>query len=831
MARSVHLLLFLLVLVALIDTTSVTALQERAALTTKRKSPTTAASTAKSASLTKRKASSSSKHTTTTSTKRVTSTSTKKTSTTSTKRASTTSTKRASTTSTKRASTTSTKIASTTSTKRASTSTSTTKGVTSTSLKAPSSSTITKASSKTSSTTSTTVASSSTATSTSISIPPPPALKILYQNDANWTRAASPLTRQASYLLYPSSVVGSSINATCASVGEVPVILNGTVEPGLALQLQYLISDGSYSSGQTYWIQANSKNGSLYCTSVEADESSVTLVTHLCSKSFPVLCTNSAPRSTSKAASLNANYSISVNGFTAYRDALSFRFIQTPYADTPTRFTASNVYVPAVGKAVPGRSPQCPQPGYPNTSYWEDCLVANVYTSVIAQGTNNFTLRPIMMFIHGGGFQTGTGLDPVFDGGSLASRGDVVVVTPNYRLGTLGFLSINDDYIGNYALSDLINCLKWIKANAATFGGDPEQITILGQSAGAQFVSTLIASPAAAGLFQNAIVQSGRPADYANSHQTAAAAQAGPCNVTLTSLGCANDTNVITCLQGLPTSAFLSGTVYSKGVIDGNLIVERNVDVAQTRGGYVNKVPVIMGFMRDEMASLGYTPPLSQTNLDAALVAGGINSTNRAVVESNSTTLFPVDQTVANSIQNLTITVETDSTSIRRCGQESTIKAAADSGVFTNIWGYSMDQRSYQIKGYDPYNVCTSTTSATKGYYLCHSGDLLPLFNTAGYTASYPIRDADDVVHTALMMDYWTSFARSGKPNPSQSYLTVRGYYTTARLVNDNPWNPTTSSSLELLSLGPNPYMQDLHIRQDQCSALGLPIDYVAEGI
>jgi carboxylesterase type B len=656
----------------------------------------------------------------------------------------------------------------------------------------------------------------------------PPAYKVLYQNDANWTRAAKPSTRQNSYLLYPTDIIGTQINNTCASIGETPAYVYNDMDPGLVLQLQYLISDGSYNDGQTFWVQAKTQNGSAYCTSLEVHSGSVVFATHLCARAYPLICTNSAPRSTAKKATLNSTYAIEVNGLTAYRDAFSFRFIQQPYANTPTRFTASTVYVPEAGKTVPGQSPQCPQLGGLNSTYWEDCLVANVYTSVIASQAHNITLRPIMMFIHGGGSTTGSGLDPTFDGGSLASRGDVVVVTPNYRLGNLGFLSIDNDYSGNWALSDLISCLKWIQMNAASFGGDPNRVTVFGQSAGAQLTSTLLSSPSAAGLFHRAILISGKPADLGNEHQTAADAQAGPGAATLSSLGCVNDTTVIDCLDGLSTSAFLYGNISNKGVVDGNLVVQPNVDVAQLRDGYVNDVPVIMGYMRDEMAALGDPPPLSITDLNTALKYAGINSANRTAV-LNRPDLFPLDNTTIG-IQNLTVTVETDCQSIKRCGQDATMYSAASTGVFNGLWGYTQDQRAYQIKGYDPYDICTSTTNATTGYYFCHSGDLLPIFNTHGYTASYPIRDDDDVVHTALMMDYWTTFARKGDPNPSQSYLAVRNYTTTADRTQGNAWSSITNNSQQLLSIGPNPVMKDLQFRSPQCSALGWPIDYINQG-
>lgn len=115
-----------------------------------------------------------------------------------------------------------------------------------------------------------------------------------------------------------------------------------------------------------------------------------------------------------------------------------------------------------------------------------------------------------MFWIHGGAFVSGYGSDPTFDGGNMASRGDVVVVTINYRLGAFGFLALNDGKTnGNYGIADQITALDWVREHIKDFGGDPESITIFGQSAGAASVRALLGSPKAIGKFKNAIPMSG----------------------------------------------------------------------------------------------------------------------------------------------------------------------------------------------------------------------------------------------------------------------------------------------------------------------------------
>ena len=141
----------------------------------------------------------------------------------------------------------------------------------------------------------------------------------------------------------------------------------------------------------------------------------------------------------------------------------------------------------------------------------EDCLRANVWTP----GINDGKKRPVMVWLHGGGYATGSGQElPSYDGASLARKGDVVVVTVNHRLNVLGFLDLSSfgkEYAasGNAGLLDLVAALEWVRDNAAAFGGDASNVTIFGQSGGGGKVSTLLATPSAAGLFHKAIIQSG----------------------------------------------------------------------------------------------------------------------------------------------------------------------------------------------------------------------------------------------------------------------------------------------------------------------------------
>jgi para-nitrobenzyl esterase len=140
----------------------------------------------------------------------------------------------------------------------------------------------------------------------------------------------------------------------------------------------------------------------------------------------------------------------------------------------------------------------------------EDCLYLNVWTPAPDRGK-----RPVMFWIHGGGFTGGSGSSPVYNGGVLAGRGDVVVVTINYRLNVFGFLRLADvtggriPSTGSEGMLDQLAALQWVRENIGAFGGDPGNVTIFGESAGGGSVGALLGMPAAKGLYHKAIAQSG----------------------------------------------------------------------------------------------------------------------------------------------------------------------------------------------------------------------------------------------------------------------------------------------------------------------------------
>jgi para-nitrobenzyl esterase len=198
-----------------------------------------------------------------------------------------------------------------------------------------------------------------------------------------------------------------------------------------------------------------------------------------------------------------------------------------PYAAAPfgpNRFRPPQSAAPWEGvRDALAYGPTAPKPGYPPpfdallaepAIPGEDCLNLNIWTPDLSQAH-----LPVMVWIHGGSFSNGSGAVPTYDGTHFARDG-VVCVTINYRLNVDGFLALGDG-IANLGLLDQLAALTWVQENIAAFGGDPTQVTVFGESAGGMSVGVLLAMPRAAGLFRQAILQSGA-GHYALSPQTAA---------------------------------------------------------------------------------------------------------------------------------------------------------------------------------------------------------------------------------------------------------------------------------------------------------------------
>ncbi|KAJ6468228.1 cholinesterase [Mycena sanguinolenta] len=655
-------------------------------------------------------------------------------------------------------------------------------------------------------------------------------LWMLFQNDLNWPTTAE----HNSSILLGAQTYSEALSA-CGKLNEALVPTNGTFfHSDIQNILAYVSLETGASPSQKYWVGGGSITAdSLSCPSVSESGLSSTS----CADKLPVLCGNSAPNRISNQTDLSPTWQVQVNSgnlaVTGTRDHLSFRFLGIPYADEPARWTYSSLYIgpPAISALTFG-SPCAQVAGYGR----EDCLFLNIFTPFLpGSSTSSNKLKPVMFWIHGGAFTGGEGSDAVYDGGNLASRGDVVVVTINYRLGALGFLALGDGVTkGNYGLADQITALQWVHTHISSFGGDPSRVTIFGQSAGAGSVRALLGSPPAFGLFAGAIAQSNLAGfAYASTYseyftieqevQVAAGAF-------VEEVGCGNGTaaDVLACLRALPWQTLQTAPDAPRYVVVDGKFIQRDHLSVDGKGPIASNAHVIFGWMAGDGADFAGSFPQSTTtqtlSIEGIPVAANLTTT---ILGSG---LFPQPSTGNETLDtfNVTARVATDGEFV--CLDQATAHSASLHKVFKSVWTYQFD-RSYG--GYEPIpGICDPPITATHPfgdpslpYFQCHSGELNFNFGNLGQ-ANLPFRDEFDLPFEQVTADAWASFARTYNPNPDVAFLAARGYSTTSAALREwGPWEDVTSSTpvriLAWPSHGSNGWLE-----QKQCELLGFPIDF-----
>jgi para-nitrobenzyl esterase len=435
------------------------------------------------------------------------------------------------------------------------------------------------------------------------------------------------------------------------------------------------------------------------------------------------------------------------------------KFLGIPYAAPPVGNLRWHAPQPASTWTTPFNASAfgspCAQSATPfgTASTSEDCLHLNVFTPYNA-GT-----YPVMVWIHGGGLVTGETND--YDPTALVGTG-VVVVTVEYRLGALGFLThpafaTSGGSAGNYGLMDQQAALKWVQTNIAAFGGDPKNVTLFGQSAGGLSTLSQIASPLAAGLFQKAIVESGA---YSLQPPTLAAAEVLGQNFA-TAAGCANQSAA--CMLALPVSTILANgaAVQTAG---GQLptvdlaVLPTTLATAFTTGNF-NKVPMIEGSTQHEYSVL------SAAGIDVTLghqmsatdypnyVNGIFGATIGAELMQFVYPLTPA-LTPAWTFDNLM----TDFAFA--CNGRSVAKVISAANV--PVYTYEFADKNAPMF----FNV----PLRTDGYGAFHAAELAYLFPGSNGRAYYgsPFTSAQTALSNQ-MVAFWSQFAKTGNPNPSGS--------------------------------------------------------------
>jgi para-nitrobenzyl esterase len=367
----------------------------------------------------------------------------------------------------------------------------------------------------------------------------------------------------------------------------------------------------------------------------------------------------------------------------------------------------------------------------------EDCLFLNVYTPA---GANERSKLPVMFWIHGGGYSLGAGSESRHNGDFLPTKG-VVLVTINYRLGAFGFLATADlakeggGAAGNYGLLDMVAALQWVKSNIGGFGGDPDNVTIFGESVGSVAVSTLMASHLARGLFHKAIGESGSPLGTGLPRTDTLEAREKTDGEWVASLR----VTTLGELRALPAAVFLDAT---RGMsefwqdIDGKLLTEPVADTYAA--GKQAHVPLLAGWTQDENSSLaeGMTAKKWKVYAD-------IHFNERA---SDFLTLYPGD---------------TD---------EQAARSAADYGgdVFLafGTWKWIEAHRKTGDSPIYLYHLelAAPPSKFHPGSFAFHGDDIEYVFGTLD-TRPGAVWRPEDRKLSEQMMSYWTNFAKTGDPN------------------------------------------------------------------
>ncbi|EKE00595.1 MAG: hypothetical protein ACD_21C00320G0002 [uncultured bacterium] len=403
-------------------------------------------------------------------------------------------------------------------------------------------------------------------------------------------------------------------------------------------------------------------------------------------------------------------------------------------------------------REVKDYSLSCPQPaqqGITKTS--EDCLYLNVWTPAKSPKEK----LPVMVWIHGGAFNFGSGSLPDYNGKNLAKKG-VVVVTINYRLGPFGFLvhpllAKESPYSisGNYGLLDQIAALKWVQRNIALFGGDTDRVTIFGESAGAQSVTLLMISPLALGLFHRVIAQSGGPiigSKYMLPSVTGSKKKAIKMGEELAAkLGCDKAPDVLAAMRAKVAAEILQAANFKIGIFNNGMIFTPVFDgwvlPESPRKAYSNgeqyDVPIIIGSNRDE-GNLFIAPEgeITVEKYKSYLQARFGKNAAKALA------MFSAEkqEDVAPALDKI-ITVATFAYPARFVARSMRTK----------------ESKAYLYQ----FTRQPSTQMAHKlGVY--HSLDVGYVFGNLDKAQGY---DDVDLTLSGKMMNYWTNFAKTGNPN------------------------------------------------------------------
>ncbi|KAK2842093.1 hypothetical protein Q5P01_012293 [Channa striata] len=385
----------------------------------------------------------------------------------------------------------------------------------------------------------------------------------------------------------------------------------------------------------------------------------------------------------------------------------------------------------------------------------EDCLYLNIYTP--ANRAHDAKL-PVMVWIHGGGFVLGSA--SIYDGSALAAYQDVVVVLVQYRLGILGFLSTGDENMpGNFGMLDQVQALRWIQQHIHNFGGDPDLVTIFGESAGGISVSLLLLSPLSKGLFHHAIAESGTAAmDFFISNDPLQMAQ-----IVANASGCSSESTekIADCLKNLDTDKVVNMTK------DPKLIARLNVD------GHFLTQPVDEHFHKRELLTVPFITGVNNHEGGWLLAhffsfANWTDGMDREQI-TNSLSLFSdprhafikdlmIDEyagTGEDPVKNRDAFTELLGDFLFVIPAIKTAKYHRDAGAPVYLYEYQHPPEFLQKK--------------RPSFVRCdHGDDLFTVFGFCFTTTHIQLKNGcpqEEEHLSKILMNYWGNFARTGSPN------------------------------------------------------------------
>ncbi|CAL1530127.1 unnamed protein product [Lymnaea stagnalis] len=467
------------------------------------------------------------------------------------------------------------------------------------------------------------------------------------------------------------------------------------------------------------------------------------------------------------------------------------KFLGVPFAKPPTgsrRFKRPEAPDRWSGeRSALQAGPWCPQALDPKVigliKLDEDCLTLNVYTP----RSSSYPL-PVMVWIHGGAFYRGSG--SLFNGEELAQRG-VVLVTFNYRLDVFGFLSTEDDILpGNYGLLDQILALEWVKRNIAAFGGDPNRVTVFGESAGGSSVSLLLLSPLASGLFQKAIIESGSAlAPWSITYPTSQLSLNGISRLTGEKVNCRqiNSVDFLACVQAANATDLLSASTQLRLSTKLDVIyiprVETVFGVVPARpsqlltSGQFTKVDTIRGYNTHEALFLlvntsSITRPEFRQKISRVISPFKLSDMDAILSQFEEVYLANVSD--GDLIIRHALSAISDYAFIAPIVLETKLAAAAAPSNKNYLY-------EFQYK---------RSVSATPAWIQAVHGDEVPfVFDSFSNPLLWPVdqghtREDEDVSDEIIQL--WTNFAKTGAPTDDVS-------------LNALSWKPFTATQENLL--------------------------------